>query len=67
MNDLVYYSYQPAKKGRRLIIGKHALGEINNRKTDSILIDDQNRMMRKPSIQWTRTSPAGRETRGGGS
>ena len=46
MNDLVYYSYQPAKKGRRLIIGKHALGEINNRKTDSILIDDQNRMMR---------------------
>ncbi len=46
MNDLVYYHYQNLKKGNRLIIGKHALGDINNRKTDSFFLDGQNRLMR---------------------
>lgn len=46
MNDLVYYHYQPLKKGKRLIIGKHALGEMNYRKTDSIFLDSENRMIR---------------------
>lgn len=45
MNDLVYYSYLPIKKGKQIIIGKHALGSPDSRKTDSIYLDRDKRII----------------------
>ena len=50
MNDLVYYSYLPIKKGKHYIIGKHALGSPDTRKTDSICLDRENRIIRTSSF-----------------
>jgi hypothetical protein len=46
LRDVVYYAYQTLKNGNKLVIGKHAVGSLQWRMTDSAIYDIQDRLTR---------------------